>query len=234
MSPTPAVIRQVPKLCLTFARSLTVQVRIRRWFGVAKKEAKKDEAPADGEGADGDAKPKKKLPIMLIAIAGAAVLVLGGGGAGAYFMFLAPKHPPAAADAKKAEKKKDKKDDKKDAGADKVDPKTQPVIADGPDGVTYFTPPEMTANIQSSDGHNAYLKLQVTFECSDDDTIDLLKSSMPRVNDVIQGFMNELRPDDLDGSAGDMMLKQEILRRINLVLAPHKIDSVLIVQKITT
>ncbi len=201
---------------------------------MAKKESKKEaEAPA-AEGADGEAAPKKKLPVMLIAIAGAVVLLLGGGGAGAYFMFLAPKHPPAAADGKKAEKKDKKKDDKKDAGADKVDPKTQPAIADGPDGVTYFTPPEMTTNIQSSDGHSAYLKLQVTFEVSDDDTIDLLKTSMPRVNDVLQGFMNELRPDDLDGSAGDMMLKQEILRRINLVLAPHKIDSVLIVEKVTT
>ena len=208
---------------------------------MAKKEAKKEEAPpVDGEGAEGaegEGKPKKKgLPIMLIAIAGAAVLVLGGGGAGAYFLFLAPKHPPAAEagkDAKKPEKKEKKKDEKKEGG-DKPDPKTQPVIADGPNGVTYFTTPELLANIQSADGHSAYLKLQLTFECSDDETVDLLQSSMPRVNDVLQGFINELRPEDLTGGAGDILLKQEILRRINLILAPHKIDSVLIVQKITT
>ena len=205
---------------------------------MSKPKDKKSEAeapPVDGEGgeADGEGKPKKKLPIMLIAIAGAVVLVLGGGGAGAYFMFLAPKHPPAAADAKKVEKKDKKKDDKKE-GADKPDPKTVPAIADGPNGVTYFTTPELVANIQSADGHSAYLKLQLTFECSDDDTVDLLKSSMPRVNDVLQGFINELRPEDLNGGGGDILLKQEILRRINLILAPHKIDTVLIVQKIIT
>lgn len=201
------------------------------------KDKKKDEAPVDGAEGEGEAKPKKGLPIMLIAIAGAAVLVLGGGGAGAYFLFLAPKHPPAAEagkDAKKAEKKDKKDDKKKDGGADKTDPKTQPVIADGPDGITYFTTPELTANMQSTDGHNAYVKLQVTFEVGDDDTVQLLQDSMPRVNDILQGFMSELRAEDIGGSAGNLMLKQEILRRINLILAPRKIEAVDIKELVST
>jgi len=93
--------------------------------------------------------------------------------------------------------------------------------------------PEMVANIQSPDG-NHYLKLQLTLECGDDDTVDLVTSSMPRINDILQGFMSELRPDDLNGGASDMQLRLEILRRINLVLAPHKINAVLITQKLQT
>lgn len=196
------------------------------------KDNKKDEPPVDDE-ADGEAKPKKKLPLMMIAIAGAALVVVGGGGAGAWFMFLAPKHPPAAsADTAKASAKK--KSDKKDAKGDKPDPKTQPVISDGPDGVTYFTTPEITANMQSLNGTKAYIKLQVTFECGDDDTVDTLQESMPRVNDILQGFVSELRAEDIDGSAGNMLLKQEILRRINLILAPKKINAVLIKELQTT
>ncbi len=204
---------------------------------MSKPDKKKEEAPpVDGAEGEGDAKPKKKLPIMLIAIAGAAVLVLGGGGAGAYFMFLAPKHPPAADAGKDAKKpaKKDKKDDKKKEGADKVDPKTLPVTADGPDGITYFTTPEITANMQSADGHNSYVKLQVTFEVGDDDTVQLLQDSMPRVNDILQGFVSELRAEDIGGSAGNLMLKQEILRRINLILAPKKIEAVDIKELVST
>jgi flagellar FliL protein len=204
-----------------------------------KKEA--EEAPVDDAGAEGEGEaPKKKgLPIMLIAIIAGAVLLLGGGGAAAYFMFLAPKHPPAAgakADdhAKKDDKKKDKKKegDKKDAA--KVDPKTQPVISEGPNGIQYFTLPDVVANIASPDGHASYLKLKLTFECGDQDTVDLLQDSMPRVNDVLQGFMSELRPEDLSSSAGDYQLRLEILRRINLVLAPHKINAVLIEEKLIT
>lgn len=217
---------------------------------MAKTKDKKKEAeapPVDGEGGEGEDAPKKKgLPIMLIAIAGGAVLLLGGGGAAAYFMFLKPKTPPAAegaehgkADAhgKKDEKKKDKKKEGGGHGggeAAKVDPKTLPVVAEGPDGVTYFTLPDVVANIESPDGHASYLKLKLTFEVADEETVHLLQESMPRVNDILQGFMGELRPEDLSSSAGDYQLRLEILRRINLVLAPHKIKAVLIEEKLIT
>ncbi len=195
-----------------------------------KKEA--EEAPPEAaEGAEGEAAPKKKGPPILIIAIAAGVLVLGGGGAGAYFMFLAPKPPAAAAAAKDVKKPEKKKDDKKDAKPDKPDPKTQPVVEDGPDGIKYFKMPDTLANIQAPDGQKAYLDLKLTFEC-DDDTADLLTDSMPRINDILQGFMGELRPDDISSSAGDMQLRQEILRRINLVIAPHKINAVLIEKKL--
>jgi len=200
-----------------------------------KKEAEEAPPEAAADGAEGEAAPKKKGPPILIIAIAAGVLVLGGGGAGAYFLFLAPK-PPAAADAAKAKdakKPEKKKDAKKEGDAPKPDPKTIPVIEDGPDGVKYFKMPDVIANIQSPDGHASYLKLKLTFEC-DDDTADLLQDSMPRVNDILQGFMGELRPDDISSSAGDMQLRQEILRRINLILAPHKINAVLIEQKLIT
>ncbi len=198
-----------------------------------KKEA--EEAPAEAT-AEGEEAPKKKGPPILIIGIAVGVLLLGGGGAGAYFMFLAPKPTPAqiaAADAakKEAAKKAAKKDEKKDDT--KPDPKTIPQVEDGPDGVKYFKMPDVMANIQAPDGHASYLKLKLTFEC-DDDTADLLKDSMPRVNDMLQGFMGELRPDDISSSAGDMQLRQEILRRINLIIAPHKINAVLIEQKLIT
>ncbi len=215
------------------------------------KKAKDAEAPVDGaEGEAEGAAPKKKLPILFIAI-GAAVVLLGGGGAAAYFLFLAPK-PPAAAEAgkegahgekgghgeKKDEKKKEEKKgghgEKKEGGEAKVDPATQPVIAEGPNGTTYFTLPNTVANIQSADGRAAYLKLKLTFECPDEETAEELKSNMPRINDVLQGFIRELRPEDMTGSQGNFQLRLEILRRINLVLAPHKINSVLIEEMLIT
>lgn len=198
---------------------------------------KKEEAPpvddADGEGA---AKPKKKFPMLIVIIA-AAVLVLAGGGAAAYFLFLAPKHPPAAEAGKegahKPEKKEKKKEEKKEGG-EKVDPKTQPTTAEGPNGTTYFTLPDTIANIQAADGHASYLKLKLTFECPDDETVDTLTENMPRINDVLQGFIRELRPEDLAGSEGNYQLRLEILRRINLVIAPHKVSAVLIENMIVT
>ena len=45
---------------------------------------------------------------------------------------------------------------------------------------------------------------------------------------MFQGFLRELRPEDLSGSAGSYQLRMEILRRVNLVIAPAKINAVLI------
>jgi flagellar FliL protein len=213
---------------------------------LAKKEKTKDEAPpVDGEGAEGgEDAPKKKFPMLIVIIAAVAVLVLGGGGAAAYFLFLAPKHPPAAdggKDAhgdKKAEKKKDDKKgghgDKKEGGDAKADPKTQPTQSEGPNGTIYYTLPDTIANIQSPSGNPAYLQLKLTFECPDQDTADALDANLPRINDVLQGFMRELRPEDLAGSEGNIELRQEILRRVNLVLAPQKINAVLIEKMVVT
>lgn len=218
---------------------------------MAKKEKpKKEEAPpVDGaEGEEGEAPKKKGLPIMLIAIAGGAVVLLGGGGAAAYFLFLKPKpaaeagaHGEEAKGGHGEEKKKDdghgkKKEEKggHGGGGEKVDPKTQPVIAEGPDGITYFTLPDTLANIQTTNGKATYLKLKLTFEVADHETVELLNQSLPRIDDVLQGFLRELRPEDVTGSQGSYQLRLEILRRVNLVLAPHKINAVLIEEMLIT
>lgn len=199
------------------------------------------------EGGEGEAAPKKKFPLLIVIIA-AAVLLLGGGGAAAYFLFLAPKPPADAAKASErgkdekaghGEKKDAKKDKKKEGGEHgggdaKLDPATQPVPSEGPNGTTYLSLPNMVANIQSPDGRASYLKLKLTLECPDDETVDALTENMPRINDVMQGFLRELRPEDLSGSQGNYQLRLEILRRINLVLAPHKINAVLIEEMLIT
>ncbi len=185
------------------------------------------EAPKEGaEGEEGEGgKPKKKLPMKLMLIAGAAALVvLGGGGAGAYFMFLKPK-PEVAAAGKDAKKKPEKK---KKGEKDKKDDKTAAIIKEGPDGVLFYTIPDVVVNMQTADGRPTFLKLKLTFELPDQATADELEPNMPRLQDMFQTFLRELRPEDLSGSQGSYQLRMEILRRVNLVIAPSKANAVLI------
>ena len=42
------------------------------------------------------------------------------------------------------------------------------------------------------------------------------------------GLVTRLRPEDLSGSQGSYQLRLEILRRVNLVIAPAKVNAVLI------
>jgi flagellar FliL protein len=189
-------------------------------------EAKVKEAPADEAGAeDGEAGGgKKKPPLKLIIIAGvAAVLVLGGGGTAA-LMLMKPKDE-AHADKSHKEKKKAGKEDKKGG---KDGDKGAAQVREGPDGVLFYTLPDIIVNMQTADGRPTFLKLKLTLEMPDQDAVDALEPNMPRLQDMFQTFLRELRPEDLSGSQGSYQLRMEILRRVNLVIAPGKANAVLI------
>lgn len=205
-----------------------------RFYGAARvaKKPPKEKPPedaeiAEGEGADGEgASAKKGPPLKLLIIAGAAVLLLGGGGGAGYFMFLKPKPAAGGEEHAKAEKKPKKKEEKKAEGG-KEDPNA-PVIKEGPDGVTFYTMPELLVNMQSADGRPTFLKLKLTLELPDAETADELTPNMPRMQDMFQSFLRELRPEDLSGSQGSYQLRMELLRRVGLMAAPQKVNAVLI------
>ena len=198
---------------------------------MAKKPPKEAPAPEGEEGAaEGEAPAKKKPPIILIAAA-AGLLVVGGGGAAAFFLM---KPTPAAEGAaghgeEKTEKKKEKKKEEGGEGAKTAEGGAgAPVIKEGPDGVVFYTLPDIVVNMQSADGKSTFLKLKLTFELPDEETADALTPNLPRLTDMFQTFLRELRPEDLAGSQGSYQLRAELLRRVNLVAAPSKVNAVLI------
>ena len=213
-------------------------------FGLGKKKAKGQDgeagaeaeapaaAPADPDAlaleADGQPK-KKKPPVMLIAAALGVLVVVGGGGTGAFLMLKKPAAVQVGKDGKPLPKKEKKKDEKKAEGdGKKVNDPNAPVVKDGPDGVVFYTLPDVVVNMQTADGRPSFLKLKLTLELPDHDTADILNPNMPRLQDMFQVFLRELRPEDLAGSQGGFQLRTEILRRVNLVIAPSKANAVLI------
>ncbi|KQW78728.1 flagellar basal body-associated FliL family protein [Brevundimonas sp. Root1279] len=191
-------------------------------------------AVSDGvEGEGGDAPAKKKLPLLFIAIP-AALVVLGGGGGAAFFLMQPKAEAADAGGGHGAEKKggdhgksEKKKGGGHGGGGEEADPSLG-VISEGPDGVVFYTLPDMVVNIQGPEGRPTYLKLKLTLEMKDHGLAEQLQGEMPRMQDMFQGFLRELRPDDLAGSAGSFQLRAEILRRVNLIAAPGKVDAVLI------
>ena len=194
------------------------------------KGAEATEAPEGEDAVDGaeGAAGKKKLPLKMLIIAGAAALVVLGGGGGAAFFLLKPK-PDAAHAEKGHEKKKDeKKKDKKGEEKGGKEGEGAAVVRQGPDGIVYYTLPEVLVNMQTADGRPTFLKLKLTLELPDESVVEELEPNMPRMQDMFQSFLRELRPEDLAGSQGSYQLRMEILRRVNLVTAPAKANAVLI------
>ena len=196
---------------------------------MAKKPAQEAPAPEGEEGAaEGEAPAKKKPPMMIIIAAAAAVVLIGGGVT--TFLVLKPKPEASAEKGHEKPKKKEKKEEKKEGekGKDGAAAAGAPVIKEGPDGVVFYTLPDIVVNMQAADGRSTFLKLKLTFELPDEETAEHLTPNLPRLQDMFQTFLRELRPEDLNGSQGSYQLRAELLRRVNLVAAPSKVNAVLI------
>lgn len=201
---------------------------------------KKEAPPAEGaEGAEGEAGAKKKPDIKKLAlfIGAPAILLLGGGGAAAFFLMGGDKgeahaDKDAGKHGEKSAKKEKKKADShgKSKGGEKGGESEEQagVVKEGPDGVMFYEAPQVLVNIAAANGRPAFLKLKLTFESKDAAAIEAIEPAMPRVMDQFTGFLREMRMEDLSGSQGAYRLRAELLRRVNLAIAPAKIDAVLI------
>jgi len=184
--------------------------------------AAEGEAGAEGEG-EGEGKKKKmsgKTLVLFVILP--ALLILGGGGAAA-FMLLG--HGGASHAEQHAEAGKEKG---KGEGPGESTPGPNGTTIIHGENVVFVTLPEMLVNITRPDGSPGYLKLKLTLEAPNDEVVTTLTSSVPRISDEYNGFLRELRTDDLVGSAGAYRLRLELLRRVNLVIAPAQINAVLI------
>lgn len=182
-----------------------------------------------GEGAEGEGAPAKKKMSgkkLVLFIILPAVLVLGGGGAAAFLLLGGgggEQHAEANAGHGKA-----KGGHGAAEGAGEAVPGPNGTMIMHGDDVVFVTLPEMLVNITGPEGRPAYLKLKLTLEAPDDATVAALGEHIPRVTDQFNGFLREMRTDDLAGSAGAYRLRLELLRRVNLVIAPMQVNAVLI------
>ncbi len=162
------------------------------------------QSKADSAGADGDevkeAPAKRKLSLKMIIMAVGGLVVLGGiGGGGYYFLFAGHGKEAAAAPAA---------------------PPIKPVV--------FLDMPDVLVNLSSTGGDRTqYLKVKVTLELPDQAMSAQIQPVMPRLMDAFQTYLRELRPTDLDGSAGLYRLKEELTRRVNAAIAPSRINAVL-------
>jgi flagellar FliL protein len=167
---------------------------------------KTNDTRSEPEGADvgeGKAAPaKRKLSLKLIIIAVGGLVGLGAIGGGGYYFLLAGHGKAEAA-----------------ASADT--PPVKPMV--------FLDMPDVLVNLSASNGseRTQYLKVKVTLELPNEATSAQIQPLMPRLMDAFQTYLRELRPSDLDGSAGLYRLKEELTRRVNAAIAPSRINAVL-------
>ena len=171
---------------------------------------------SDAEAETDAAKPKgskKKLVIM----AAAALLVVGGG-AGAWFSGVLPRllgHGEAHAEGAAH-------------GESHAEGHAGSAAEARPSGAPLFMDlPEIVANLNGGPRRTVFVKLKAKLELARADDQATLTAVMPRVLDLFQGYLREMRPEELRGTAGTYRLREELLARTNLVAPPARVVSVL-------
>jgi flagellar FliL protein len=83
----------------------------------------------------------------------------------------------------------------------------------------FYDLPDFLVNL-SGPAPQHFLKMKVALQITDAEAAKRLDAELPRVLDAFQVFLRELRPEDVEGSAGMLRVKEELLRRINLAVQP--------------
>lgn len=176
-------------------------------------------------GDDAESQPAKKGGKKKLIVLVALVLLLAGAGAGLWFGGILP---PLLGMGKKADPHAEEAghghgDAKGDAKADgkavpKPDAKPLPVFMDLP---------EIIANLNAGPRRNSFIKLRPKLELAKAEDEAAIKAAMPRLMDLFQTYLREMRPEELRGSAGTYRLREELLARANIAVAPARIVDVL-------
>jgi flagellar FliL protein len=164
-----------------------------------KAEAEEEEVEAGAEiDEEGESsQPKRKLSLKLIAIIAGGALVVLGGGGTAGYFIF--------------------------SGSKETKAAAVPVKA-----ATFMDVPEVLVNLSNvGTDRTQYLKVKVVLELPDPALQPQIQTAMPRVMDAFQTYLRELRPSDLDGSAGLYRLKEELTRRVNAAISPNRVNAVL-------
>ena len=165
---------------------------------MAAQDEKKDAALA-GDGAEAAPKKGGKKKLVLIAL---PVLLIGAI-AGLWFGGILPPllgmggTTPDAATA---------------AAAEAPAPAPQPAFIDLP---------EIVANLNAPGRRQSFVRLRARLEVSRTEDVAAVTAAMPRLVDLFATYLREVRPEELRGSAGSQRLREELIARATVAIAPE-------------
>lgn len=154
----------------------------------------RDEDDEEGSGSQSG----KKLGLII----GLAVLLVGGGLGAAFFFGAFSSLTGGTDDGELTESERRR-------------------IAEAEAKITYYQLPEFLVNLSSSTNQTSFIKMKVTLELPSERDMEIAQQRLPRLQDIINTYLRDLRPSDLAGTAGMYRLKEELLARTNKVLAPE-------------
>ncbi len=87
--------------------------------------------------------------------------------------------------------------------------------------------PDLVANLNVGQRRTSFVKLKAKLEIARAEDSAAILAAMPRLQDMFTTYLRETRPEELRGSAGTYRLREELIGRANVAVAPLRVVDVL-------
>ncbi|MGC9269348.1 flagellar basal body-associated FliL family protein [Acidiphilium sp.] len=94
-------------------------------------------------------------------------------------------------------------------------------------GPIFIKIPEIVANLNVPSGQDSYAKLEATLELSGHASAAAVTKDMPRIIDVFQTYLRAMHPSELRGASGTYRLREALINRVRIAVAPNVVRNVL-------
>ena len=86
------------------------------------------------------------------------------------------------------------------------------------------------ANLNAGPRRTSFVRLKARLELSSKSDEAAVQALQPRMQDLFQTYLRDMRPDELRGSAGTYRLREELIARANIALAPARVTEILFIE----
>lgn len=90
--------------------------------------------------------------------------------------------------------------------------------------------PEIMANLNAGARRTAFVRLKARLELASSADEAAVRTAQPRIQDLFQTYLRDMRPEELRGSAGTYRLREELIARANIAVAPARVTEILFVE----
>ena len=90
--------------------------------------------------------------------------------------------------------------------------------------------PEIIANLNVGTRRSSFVRIKARLELAHKTDEAAVLAAMPKIQDLFQTYLRDMRPEELRGSAGSYRLREELMARANIAVAPARVTEILFVE----
>ena len=91
----------------------------------------------------------------------------------------------------------------------------------------FFDLPDVVSNLDTGGHRASFIKLHAKLEVAHAVDVPALQAAVPQILDIFQTYLRSMRPEEVRGGEGTFRLREALMNRIDIVIAPIQLTDML-------